>query len=30
LLKGFWSAANWARKMAGPLTVFIVSTPSLR
>src|SRR5580704_4326231 len=28
LLKGFWSAANWARKIAGPLTVFIVDTHS--
>src|SRR3984957_9557371 len=28
VLKGFWSAANWARKIAGPLTVFIVGTHS--
>src|SRR6202035_5440744 len=28
LLKGLWSPANWARKIAGPFTVFIGSTHS--
>src|SRR6202051_669129 len=30
LLKGFWSPANWARKIAGPFTVFIRHTHSFR
>src|ERR1700730_9059396 len=30
LLKGFWSPANWARKIAGPFTVFIGDTHSFR
>src|SRR5271168_2393154 len=30
LLKGFWSPANWARKIAGPFTVLIGDTHSFR